>query len=43
MNEKMISDDEERRGEHQVDDLTKRYVEEADKISKAKEREVMEV
>ncbi len=43
MNEKMISENDERRGEQQVDDLTKRYVEEADKISKAKEHEVMEV
>src|SRR5829696_5683460 len=30
MNEKQISENDERRGEHQVDDLTKRFVEEAD-------------
>ena len=38
-----VSEDEERRAEHQIDDLTKRFVEEADKIGKAKEREVLEV
>ncbi|MDP9369306.1 MAG: ribosome recycling factor [Chloroflexota bacterium] len=43
MNEKMISDDDERRAEQQVDDLTKRFVEEADRIGKAKEHEVLEV
>jgi ribosome recycling factor len=43
MSEKMISEDDERRGEHQVDDLTKKYVEEADKIGKSKEHEVLEV
>jgi ribosome recycling factor len=43
MTEKLISEDDERRGEHQADDLTKRFVEEADKIGKAKEQEVLEV
>ena len=43
MNEKMISEDDERRGEHQLDELTKRFTDEADKIGKAKEHEVMEV
>ncbi len=43
MNEKMISDDDERRAEQQVDDLTKRFVEEADRIGKGKEHEVLEV
>ncbi len=43
MNEKMISDDDERRAEHQIDDLTKRFVEEADRVGKAKEHEVLEV
>ena len=43
MTEKMISEDDERRGEHQLDELTKRFTDEADKIGKAKEHEVMEV
>ena len=43
MHEGMISEDDERRAEHQVDSLTKRFVEEADKIGKAKEQEVLEV
>jgi ribosome recycling factor len=43
MTEKLISEDDERRAEHQADDLTKRFVEEADKIGKAKEQEVLEV
>ncbi len=42
-NERMISEDDERRAQHQVDDLTKRFTDEADKIGKAKEREVLEV
>ena len=42
-NERMISEDDERRALHQVDDLTKRFTDEADKIGKAKEHEVMEV
>ena len=43
MNERMISEDDERRAEHQVDDLSKRFTDEADKIGKAKEHEVLEV
>ncbi len=43
MNEKLISEDDERRAQQQLDELTKRYIEEADKIGKAKEHEVMEV
>jgi ribosome recycling factor len=43
MNEKMISENDERRGEHQVDELTKKYTDEAEKIGKAKEAEVLEV
>ncbi len=43
MTEKMISDDDERRAEQQVDDLTKRFVDEADRIGNAKEHEVLEV
>jgi ribosome recycling factor len=43
MNEKMIGEDDERRAEHQVEDLTKRFVEEADRVGKAKEQEVLEV
>lgn len=43
MNEKLISEDDERRAEQQLDELTKRFIEEADKIGKAKEHEVMEV
>lgn len=42
-NEKLISEDDQRRAEHQVEELTKRFVEESDKTGKAKEREVLEV
>ncbi|MCC6314517.1 MAG: ribosome recycling factor [Thermomicrobiales bacterium] len=43
MNEKMISADDERRAVQQVDELTKRFVDEVDKIGKTKEQEVLEV
>ncbi len=43
LNERVISEDDERRGEQQVDDVTKRYVDEADRIGKAKEQDVLEV
>ena len=43
MNEKMISENDERRGEHQVDELTKKFTDEAEKIGKTKEAEVLEV
>jgi ribosome recycling factor len=40
---KEISEDDERRATQDVDLLAKKYVEEADKIGKAKEQEVLEV
>lgn len=40
---KVITEDDERRAEHQVDELTKKFVDEVDRIGKAKEAEVMEV
>jgi ribosome recycling factor len=43
MNEGMISDDDGRRAEQQIDNLTKRFVEEVDRIGKGKEHEVLEV
>lgn len=43
MNEKEIGEDDERRAEQQVDELTRRFVAEADKVGKSKELEVMEV
>ncbi|MGH2614806.1 MAG: ribosome recycling factor [Thermomicrobiales bacterium] len=43
MTEKMIGEDDERRAEQQVDELTKRYVSEADRVGKSKEQEVLEV
>jgi ribosome recycling factor len=42
LSEKMIGEDDERRAEHQVDELTRRFVGEADKVGKAKEQEVLE-
>jgi ribosome recycling factor len=41
--DKLISEDEERRAIHQLDELAKRFTDEADKIGKTKEHEVMEV
>lgn len=43
LNEKMIGEDDERRAEQQVDELTKRFVSEADRVGKDKEQEVLEV
>jgi len=43
MTEKMISEDDERRAEAQVDEIAKRFTDEADRIGKAKEHEVLEV
>jgi ribosome recycling factor len=43
MNEKLIGEDDERRAEQQVDELTKRFVGEAEKVGKFKEQEVLEV
>src|SRR5262245_59548508 len=42
LNEKLIGEDDERRAEHQVDELSKRFVGEADKVGKSKEQEVLE-
>lgn len=41
--DKQISEDDERRATHQLDELSKRFADEADKIGKTKEHEVMEV
>jgi len=41
--DKQISEDEEKRAAHQLDDLAKRFTDESDRIGKAKEHEVMEV
>lgn len=38
-----VSEDEERRANQEMDNLTKKFVEEADRIGKAKEQEVLEV
>jgi ribosome recycling factor len=43
LNEKLIGEDDERRAEHQVDELTRRFVGEADKVGRSKEQEVLEV
>jgi ribosome recycling factor len=43
MTEKLIGEDDERRAEQQVDELTRRFVGEADQVGKVKEQEVMEV
>ncbi len=43
MNEKLISQDDERRAEHQIDEVTKQFVERADTIGKKKEHEVLEL
>jgi len=42
-NKKEISEDDERRASQEVETLSKKYVDEADKIGKAKEQEVLEV
>ncbi len=41
--DKQVSEDEERRGGTQLDEIVKRHIEEADKIVKAKEHEELEV
>lgn len=41
--EKLIGEDDERRAEQQVDEITKRYVGEAERVGKVKEQEVLEV
>lgn len=43
MSSKMVSEDDERRAEQRLDELTRKFVEEADKIGKTKEHEVLEV
>ncbi len=43
MTKKEISEDDERRAHQELEVLTKKYVDEADKIGKAKEQEVLEV
>ncbi len=43
LTEKLIGEDDERRAEHQVDEMTKRYVSDAERVGKAKEQEVLEV
>lgn len=42
-NDRQVSEDEERRGNTQLDELSKRFTDEADKIGKAKEQELLEV
>jgi ribosome recycling factor len=42
-NDKQVSEDDERRGNTQLDELSKRFTDEADKIGKAKEQELLEV
>jgi ribosome recycling factor len=43
LSEKLIGEDDERRAEHEVDEMTKRYVSDAERVGKAKEQEVLEV
>jgi ribosome recycling factor len=43
MTKKEISEDDERRAQQELETLTKKYVDEAEKIGKAKEQEVLEV
>jgi ribosome recycling factor len=43
LGEKMISEDDETRGHKQIDELTKKYTDEMDRIGKSKEHEVLEV
>jgi len=42
-NEKLISEDEQKRGEDDIQDLTDKYVEEIDRLCNDKEKEVLEV
>lgn len=42
LNEKMISEDEERRAEGEIQSLTDKYVEQADELGKVKEEEILE-
>lgn len=43
LKEKAIGEDEERRAEAEIQDLTNRFIEEADVLSQAKEEEILEV
>ncbi|CAA9558712.1 MAG: Ribosome recycling factor [uncultured Thermomicrobiales bacterium] len=43
LQDKEISENDERRASHQLDELTKRFTDETDKVGKAKETEVLEV
>jgi ribosome recycling factor len=43
LSEKLIGEDDERRAEHQVDEITRRFVADAERVGKAKEQEVLEV
>lgn len=43
MSSKLISEDDERRAEQRLDEITKKFVDDAEKIGKAKEQEVLEV
>jgi ribosome recycling factor len=43
LNRKEISEDDDRRANQEIETLAKKYVEEADKIGKAKEQEILEV
>lgn len=42
LSEKMISEDEERRGESEIQDLTDKYVQQSDELGKTKEEEILE-
>ena len=42
-NEKMISEDEQKRGEDDLQKITDRYIEEVNAVGERKEREIMEV
>jgi ribosome recycling factor len=43
LKEKSIGEDEERRAEAEIQDLTNRFIEEADVLGQAKEEEILEV
>jgi ribosome recycling factor len=43
MKEKLIGEDDERRAHQEIDAVTKRYTEEADRIGSSKEAEILEV
>jgi ribosome recycling factor len=43
LKDKEIGEDDERRGLHDVDALTKQYIDEIDRVGHAKESEILEV